>query len=116
MTEQNPQQNNSEKTRKDFEVELVAKAWNDEKFREQLISNPKRIVEQELGEELPEDINVEIIQEPLNTLYIVMPTKPEISEELGEEELENVAGGFAASLMTVYGSPAINFSWLRKRR
>lgn len=100
MTEQNYQENNSEMTRKDFELNLVAKAWTDEGFRQQLISNPKTMVEQELGEKLPEDINVEIIQEPLKTLYIVLPTKPETVDELDDKELEAIAGG---SVQPLYG-------------
>ena len=118
MTEQNPLENNSGKTRKDFEVELVGKAWNDEKFREQLISNPKEVIEQEFGQELPEEMNVEIIQEPLNALYIVLPAKPENdSDELDDEELEDIAGGrsrrtkglasrIIAGSVVAYGAPS----------
>ena len=103
MTAQTPQNNQPEETRKDFEMRLIAKAWTDEAFRQQLLSNPKAVVEQEFGEQLPEGINVEIIQEPANTLYIVLPAMPESggSEELNDEELEAVAGG----MCTVYGAP-----------
>lgn len=97
MTAQTPQDNQPEQTRKDFEVSLVAKAWTNEAFKQQLLDNPRAAVEQELGKQLPEGMNVQIIQEPANTLYIVLPTKPESSDEvsggLSDEELEAVAGG-----------------------
>ncbi len=110
MTAQTPQDNQSEQTRKDFEVNLVAKAWTNEAFKQQLLDNPRAAVEQELGEQLPEGMNVEVIQEPANTLYIVLPTKPESSDEvsggLSDEELEAVAGGAigtAFMAVTIYG-------------
>lgn len=105
MTAQTPQDNQPEQTRKDFEVSLVAKAWTNEAFKQQLLDNPKAAVEQELGEQLPEGMNVEIIQEPANTLYIVLPTKPESSAELSDglsdEELEAVAGGVMSPIAVV---------------
>ncbi len=77
-------------------MRLIAKAWTDEAFRQQLLSNPKAAVEQELGSALPEGMKVEIIQEPANTFYIVLPEKRESSssDALNDEELEAVAGGF----------------------
>ena len=107
MTAQNAQNNQPEQTRKDFELKLIAKAWTDESFRQQLLSNPKAVVEQEFGEQLPEGMNVEIIQEPANTLYIVLPAKPESSgsDELNDEELEAVAGGLAPAAVAAYGVP-----------
>lgn len=104
MTAQNPQNNPSEETRKDFEMKLIAKAWTDETFRQQLLNNPKIAVEQEFGETLPEDLNVEIIQEPANTLYIVLPAMPENNDELNDEELEAVAGGLCVNLVAAYGA------------
>ncbi len=53
MTAQTPQKNQPEETRKDFEIKLIAKAWTDEAFRQQLLSNPQAVVEQEFGEALP---------------------------------------------------------------
>ena len=106
MTAQTPQNNQPEETRKDFEMRLIAKAWTDEAFRQQLLSNPKAVVEQEYGAALPEGMNVEIIQEPANTLYIVLPAMPESSssEELNDEQLEAVAGG---SVLSYRSHPSI---------
>lgn len=112
MTTQTPQANQPEQTRKDLEVSLIAKAWTNEAFKQQLLNNPRAAVEQELGEQLPEGMNVQIIQEPANTLYIVLPTKPESSDELSgglsDEELEAVAGGAIGTaaltvMVPVYG-------------
>ncbi|GAA6615663.1 NHLP leader peptide family RiPP precursor [Scytonema sp. NUACC26] len=101
MSVQISQNNQPEEIRKDFEMKLIAKAWTDEAFRQQLLSNPKAVVEQEFGSALPEGINVEIIQEPANTLYMVLPAKVESNEELNEEELEVVTGGLIAPMYGV---------------
>ncbi len=106
MTQQNPQPEQRPQTRQDLEALLVAKAWNDEAFKEKLLKNPKAVIEEELGSPLPETINVRILEETEDTIYISLPKKPEesSSEELSEEELEAVAGGIIGTkIMAVYG-------------
>ncbi|MDJ0713528.1 MAG: NHLP leader peptide family RiPP precursor [Prochloraceae cyanobacterium] len=98
MTEQNPQPQQRPETRQDWEALLIAKAWSDEAFKEKLLKNPKAVLEEEMGGQLPEEIkNVRIIEETEDTIYISLPKKPEqsSSEELSEEELEAVAGGLS---------------------
>ncbi|GAA6615657.1 NHLP leader peptide family RiPP precursor [Scytonema sp. NUACC26] len=115
MTAQSPQNDRSEETRKDFEIRLIAKAWTDEAFRQQLLSNPKAVVEQELGSALPEGTKVEIIPEPANTLCIVLPlpAKPQSSEQLNDEELEAVAGGVLTAVPMAIAGYGIAAPWGR---
>jgi hypothetical protein len=89
MNEQIPQ-----RSRNEIEAHLVAKTWKDNSFKQQLLANPKATIEQEFGVQLPEALNIRIMQENAETLYITLPTRPSVNEdELSEKELETVAGG-----------------------
>ena len=89
MTEQQQPQ-----TRKDIEARIIAKAWKDESYRQELLANPKAIFEQEFGIEFPTEINVEVLEETPTSLNFVLPMRPELlRQELNEEELELIAGG-----------------------
>ena len=79
-----------------FEDKLLVKAWEDEKFKKQLLADPSGVIEKESGQEFPEDCKYEVIQEAANTFELVLPHKPravQAAEELSEMALENVAGG-----------------------
>lgn len=71
MTEQTP------KTGKDLEAEIIAKAWEDERFRQELLSNPKKAIAKRLGAKLTESLEVRVVQETPNNLYLVLPVKPD---------------------------------------
>ncbi len=65
------------KTRKDLEAEIIAKAWEDERFRQELLSNPKEAIAKILGTKLAENLEVRVVQEAPNDLYLVLPVKPD---------------------------------------
>jgi hypothetical protein len=70
MTEQIP------RTRKDLEAEIIAKAWGDERFRQELLSNPKEAIAKTLGAKLAENLEIRVVQETPDNLYLVLPVKP----------------------------------------
>ena len=81
-------------SRQDIEARIISKAWKDESYKQELLSNPKAIFEQEFGVELPEEISVQVLEENSTTLNFVLPMHPETSgHELNESELEAIAGG-----------------------
>ncbi|KAB8315283.1 NHLP leader peptide family natural product precursor [Tolypothrix campylonemoides VB511288] len=84
-------------TRFDFERQLIQRAFEDENFKQELLNNPKAVYARESGEELPKNIEVEVLQENASKVYLVIPTNPTPAitdeEELSEEALETVAGG-----------------------
>ncbi|WP_446343576.1 NHLP leader peptide family RiPP precursor [Coleofasciculus sp. F4-SAH-05] len=87
---------------KDLEAQLIERAWQDEAFRQALLSNPKAVIEAEFGKKLPEDLQVTVLEETPNLIYIVLPTNPDelTDQDLSDEELDLVAGG---SMFTVMG-------------
>lgn len=82
------------KTRKDVEAQIIVQAWKDEAYRQELLNNPKKVVEQEFGVQLPEGITVHVMEENASNLYFVIPARPNLEDtELSDEQLEAVAGG-----------------------
>jgi hypothetical protein len=87
------------KNRLSSEESIVMRAWEDDNFKQSLMSNPKAAIAEATGETIPDDVEVEILQETANKVYFVIPTNPvavmavEGEGELSEEALEQVAGG-----------------------
>lgn len=73
---------------------IVAKALQDDGYRDALLTNPKRAIQQEFGKELPLGLEVRVVEESANLVYLVLP--PKRSVELSDDDLAAVAGGFAA--------------------
>lgn len=92
-------------TRFEFEQKLIQRAWEDEAFKQELLSNPKAVYARESGQELPTNLEIEVIQETTNKVYLVLPTNPVTANpsegELSEEALEAVAGGHCYRYTTV---------------
>lgn len=79
-------------TRRDMEAALIKRALQDEGFARELRADPKAAIEGEVGK-LPEGIEIKLVEETPNTLYLVLPARPSPGAELSDEELEQVAGG-----------------------
>ncbi len=89
MTEQN-------QTRESIETKIIAKALEDDAFRQELLNNPnaaKAEIEKDLGQKLPETFQLRVVQETENMAYIVLPVTIPANQELADEQLEAVAGG-----------------------
>jgi hypothetical protein len=100
-------------TRFEFEQKLIQRAWEDENFKQELLNNPKAVYARESGEELPNALEIEVIQETANKVYLVLPNNPAPAitgeGELSEEALEAVAGGRCRDWSKHYD---IDCSWL----
>jgi hypothetical protein len=82
---------------------LIQKCWKDAAFRKEVVSNPKGMLERYVGQKLPEQVQIFIHEEDVNTLHLSIPPSPSNVTELSEEDLERVAGGteigFATSII-----------------
>ncbi len=89
-------QPSNEETRVHFESKIITKAWQDGNFKQELLINPKEVFERESGTKAPEGLQITILEETPLHYYMVLPVKPNLgeSEELSEEALEAVAGGY----------------------
>lgn len=82
----------------DIRRRIVQRSTEDDNFRAQLLRDPKATIEQEVGVSLPAEIEICVVEETAQTVYLVLPTStpaPDTShDELSDRDLENVAGGW----------------------
>lgn len=88
--------------RRALEAHVIERAWKDEIFRQELLRDPRGVLQRELaqlrpeGGQLPENVDVQVVEETPTTLYLVLPSRPQTagtSVELSDADLELVAGG-----------------------
>ena len=81
--------------RAEMERRMINRSMEDEEFRQRLLDDPKAAVEQELGSRLPESIEVRVVEETADTVFLVIPSASPIGggAELSDQQLEAVAGG-----------------------
>jgi len=66
---------------------LVAKAWSDDEFKAQLLSDPMKVFK-ENSMEVPVGIEVRIVENTADTMHFILP--PRSSDELTDEALPSV--------------------------
>ena len=76
-------------------AELFAACWKDEALKARFMADPKAVLA-ERGIDMPDNIDVKVVENSDNTVHITMPMAPDGHEELSMEELSNVAGGAQA--------------------
>ena len=85
--------------RAEVERRLIERSLQDEEFRQRLLDDPKGTVEQELGSALPQGVEVRVVEESTDTIYLVLPSASAVGEggSLSDRELDAVAGGFGST-------------------
>jgi hypothetical protein len=82
---------------------LITRAWTDEVFKQRLIAEPAKVLQEELGLEVPDFAQVKVLEETADTRYIVIPYRVEEGNaELKDEDVEAVAaaGGSGGEQVT----------------
>jgi hypothetical protein len=88
--------------RAEMERRLIERSLQDDVFRQQLLADPRAIIERETETQLPEDLRVVAVEETSDTIYLVLPSTSPVGEggDLTDQELEAVTGGGAESTST----------------
>lgn len=98
--------------RRDLENALIQKCWKDQDFRQQVINDPKGMLERHLGQKLPPQLQIVVHEEDSNALHFTRPPAPQNLAELSDDDLEKVAGGtdviIGTAILTLFGSAAMS--------
>jgi predicted house-cleaning noncanonical NTP pyrophosphatase (MazG superfamily) len=80
-------------TRSEIEEIVINNATQHPQYREALLKDPKAVIEKQLNNRLPEGMNVKVVQETGDTIYLRLPHTVTEGSELSDSDLEQVAGG-----------------------
>lgn len=73
---------------------IIEEAWNNESFKESLLSDPEKTLEAFFGRNLPNGKKIKVTdQSDPDYLYINIPVKPHSDFEMEEKDLNKVIGG-----------------------
>ncbi len=80
-------------------------ATQNAEYREAVKQDAKAVLSKQMGRELPDWLNVKVVEESADTIYLVIPHVAEEGAELSDSGLESVAGGKGE---TTYTCESIN--------
>ncbi|MEE2907119.1 MAG: NHLP leader peptide family RiPP precursor [Planctomycetota bacterium] len=75
---------------------LFAACWKDEALKARFMSDPKAVLA-EYGMDVPDGIDVNVVENSDNTVHITMPQAPAGAGDLSDEDLASAAGGSVAN-------------------
>ncbi|MFD1955599.1 NHLP leader peptide family RiPP precursor [Paenibacillus thailandensis] len=67
-----------------MQTQIIEKAWQDEDFKQRLISNPKETLKEAFGILFPDSLKIKTVEESTDEIYLVIPRNP-------AEQFENKA-------------------------
>jgi hypothetical protein len=71
--------------------EIISKCWGDAAFKARFISDPKKVLA-EYDIEVPEGLDVKVLENTNDLMYLTIPPKPDHSA-LSDDQLDQVSGG-----------------------
>ena len=75
-------------------ADLFAACWKDEALKQRFMADPKAVLA-EYGMDVPDGMDVNVVENTDTTVHITMPAPPSGSMDLSDDELCNAAGGGA---------------------
>lgn len=69
--------------------QIIEKSALDADFRQQLLSDPKTTISEELGIAIPDSMTIKVHESDMQTVHLALPPDPNITEE----QLEAVSAG-----------------------
>jgi hypothetical protein len=83
--------------------QIVTRTWEDEAFKQELVNNPKPVIEQVTGEKLPEGLVIRVVQETPDIRYLLLPSvismTPEERQQIVNELRQGAAGDFSSVIV-----------------
>ena len=79
-------------------ADLFAACWKDETLKQRFMSDPKAVLA-EYGMDVPDGIDVNVVENTDTTVHITMPAPPSGHGDLSDEELSNAAGGVIVGVL-----------------
>jgi hypothetical protein len=77
---------------KDALAQLFAACWKDEALKARFMSDPKSVLK-DYGLEVPDGMDVKVVENADDCVYITLPPAPRGNVDLSDDELSNAAGG-----------------------
>jgi hypothetical protein len=74
-------------------VDLLLRAYQDEAFKQQLLTDPKAAVREASGVDVPSGLELKVLAETAERRYLAMPPSEEEDSELSDEDLRMAVGG-----------------------
>ena len=71
---------------------LIAACWKDDALKQRFLSDPHAVLA-EHGMDVPEGINVNLVENTDTTVHVTLPAAPDGHADLSDEELSAAAGG-----------------------
>ncbi len=81
--------------------QIVTRTWEDEAFKQELLSEPKATIEQATGEKLPEDLVIRVMQETPNIRYLLLPSVSSMTPEERQQTVNELRQGAAGDFSSV---------------
>jgi hypothetical protein len=86
---------------------IIARAWTDEGYKARLVSDPRSVFD-EAGVDLPEGVDIRVVEDTPSVNHFVLPLAP-VEGELSEEALEQVAAGDTSGTKATSAVPGVYF-------
>ena len=84
---------------KDVQERITVRALTDEKYRAQLIADPRRVISQEIGRPLPPQVQITVLQDSADAFHVVLPYMPPVGQgdRLSKKDLDDGAYALAVA-------------------
>jgi hypothetical protein len=85
---------------------VIERAQRDESFRQRLLDDPKAAISDELDVEIPDSLEIRVVEEQPEEVVLVLPAAAR-AREVTDEQLAGVAGGGGIISEAGHGDPLL---------